>query len=54
MFFDTIYLLVKVGFANDDHVTLFRCLDIEEWRFARDNRQHSNKLTGEGCVQVVL
>jgi len=54
VFFDKIYLLVKVGFANDDNVTLFCCLDIEEWRFSRDNRQNANKLTREGSVQVVL
>ena len=48
------YLLVKVGFADDNHVTLFGCLDVEEWRFSSDNRQHADKLAREGCVQVVL
>lgn len=47
-------LLVKIGFANDHHVTLLGCLDVEERRFARNNRQDSHKFPGDSRVKVVL
>lgn len=47
-------LPVKISFANDHHVTLFSCFNVEEWRFSRNNRQDSDKFPGDSRVEVVL